>query len=350
MAKLSRIHKDPFFWLFLVFACYPLLPYVGNFVSLGTELILWFIFTLSFNLCLGQTGLPSFGQGAFYGLGSYAAAITFLRVFGSESFILPLISGIVVGALFGAALGWMIREKRGTYFAMLTVVFTQVCFGVCWRWDAVTGGEAGLSGIRRASFLGLDMSDLYTYYYFCFAVFMLCAVLIRIIARSCFGMSLQAVRQNAVRAQYLGYNAGLYKFAVFTLSSAFAGLAGAMYCLLTQSAFADILDWSKSGDVVMATLLGGGTVSFYGPIVGTLIFVLCKELLSSLWDHWAFAYGLSFVVILSLFPNGLMGMLQKRVRGGSLATALPNGAQEANGQEQTAVAAGLESPQRSHSA
>lgn len=341
MAKLTQLHKDPFFWLFLVFACYPFLPYIGDFISLGTELLLWFIFTLSFNLCLGQTGLPSFGQGAFYGLGSYAAAITFLRLFGHDSFLLPILSGIVVGAIFGAGLGWMIRQKRGTYFAMLTVVFTQVCFGICWRWDSVTGGEAGLSGISRSSFLGLDMSDLNTYYYFCFVVFILCALIIRMIARSCFGMSLQAVRQNAVRAQYLGYNAGKYKFAVFTLSSAFAGLAGAMYCLLTQSAFADILDWSKSGDVVMATLLGGGTVSFYGPIVGTLIFVLCKELLSALWDHWAFAYGLSFVVILSLFPNGLMGMLQKRVRGGSLKSELPSEAKAIEGQEEPARSSGL---------
>lgn len=309
---MRRIIKDPFLWIFVAFACYPALPYVGNFTSLGTELLLWFIFTLSFNLCLGQTGLPSFGQGAFYGLGTYAAAITFLRLCGKDSFLLPLVAGVLAGAVFGAILGWVIREKRGVYFAMLTVVFTQVCFGICWRWDELTGGEAGLAGIKRVPFLGLNMEDPHVYYYFCFVVFMLCAVLIRIIARSCFGMSLQAVRQNTVRAQYLGYDTSRYKFAIFTVASSFAGLAGAMYCLLTQSAFADILDWSKSGDVVMATLLGGGTVSFYGPIVGTLIFILCKELLSSLWDHWAFAYGLSFVIVLCLLPTGLMGIWKKK--------------------------------------
>jgi branched-chain amino acid transport system permease protein len=104
----------------------------------------------------------------------------------------------------------------------------------------------------------------------------------------------------------------MYKFAIYSISGAFAGLSGALYCLQTQSAFADILDWSNSGDVVMATLLGGGTVSFYGPIVGSLIFIICKNLLSSLWSHWAFIYGLSFVVILFLFPTGLMGMLHKK--------------------------------------
>ncbi|WP_167512352.1 branched-chain amino acid ABC transporter permease [Oceanidesulfovibrio marinus] len=332
---MDKVRKDPLFWIFLVFLCYPFLPYLGNFVSLGTELLLWFIFTLSFNLCLGQTGLPSFGHGAFYGLGSYAAAISFLRFYGEDSFFLPLITAIAIGALFGAMLGWMIREKRGVYFAMLTVVFTQVVFGICWRWDAVTGGEAGLSGIDRVSILGLNMKDPHTYYYFCFVVFLLCAILIRTLAKSCFGMSLQAVRQNYIRAQYLGYNTGKYKFAVFTISSAFAGLAGGMYCMLTQSAFADILDWSKSGDVVMATLLGGGTVSFYGPIVGSIIFILFKELLSALWDHWALIYGLLFVVVLSLFPTGLMGIIINRSRGKkSKKGLLPTPAKQGGGAEE----------------
>ncbi|MDR1490341.1 MAG: branched-chain amino acid ABC transporter permease [Desulfovibrio sp.] len=311
---MSKIYKDPLFWIFLGCICYPFLPYVGNFTSLGTELLLWFIFTLSFNLCLGQTGLPSFGHGAFYGMGTYAAAIVFLRLSASGSFVLPILGGIAVGAVAAAFLGWLIREKRGVYFAMMTVAFTQVCFGICFRWDEVTGGEAGLSGISRLDFLGIPMRDPVTFYYFCFAVFVVCAIVIRAISRSCFGLSLQSVRQNYIRSQYLGYNVGVYKFAVYTLSGAFAGLSGALYCLLTQSAFADILDWTKSGDVVMATLLGGGTVSFYGPIVGSLIFIICKNLLSSLWDHWLFIYGLSFVVILSLFPTGIMGMFRKKAK------------------------------------
>ena len=146
---MPRILKDPLVWIFVVFAFYPAIPYIGNFISLGSELLLWFIFTLSFNLCLGQTGLPSFGHGAFYGLGSYAAAITYLRLSGDGSFFLPIVGGVVVGTLSAALLGWFIKDKRGVYFAMLTVAFTQVCFGICWRWDEVTGGEAGLAGIVR---------------------------------------------------------------------------------------------------------------------------------------------------------------------------------------------------------
>ena len=185
-------------------------------------------------------------------------------------------------------------------------------FGICWRWDAVTGGESGIMGIERTTFLGINMNDPIVFYYFVFLVFALCAIVIRMIANSSFGMSLKAIRQNPVRAQYLGYNTGNYKFVVYLISGIFAGLAGGLYCFLTQSAFADILDWTKSGDVVIATLLGGGTVSFYGPIVGSIIFLLMKELISAFWDHWALLYGLSFVIIILAFPTGLLGMFKNK--------------------------------------
>lgn len=309
---MKRLLKDPFLWIFLIFSVYPFLPYIGNFTSLGTELLLWFIFTLSFNLCLGYTGLPSFGHGAFYGLGTYGAALTYLNISNQNGFFFPLIVATLTGGLFAGILGYVIRNKKGIYFAMLTVVFTQVLHGICWRWDEVTGGESGLMGIQRTSVMGLDITDAVTFYYLVFVIFIACALVIRKIAYSSFGMGLHAIRQNPVRVQYLGYNPGLFKFSVYLISGLFAGLAGGLYCFLTQSAFADVLDWVKSGDVVIATLLGGGMVSFYGPIVGAVIFVISKELLSAFWNHWALVYGLSFVIIILAFPTGLMGMLKSK--------------------------------------
>lgn len=309
---MKRLIRDPYLWIFLAFLCYPLYPYLGNYVSLGTELLIWFIFTLSFNLCLGYTGLPSFGHGAFYGLGTYAAALAFLWVYGKGGFVGPIMMGAVVGAVVAAAVGWVIRKKKGVYFAMLTVAFTQVAYFICWRWDEVTGGEGGLKGIVRSSFLGIDMTNPYRFYYFVLAVFAVSAIVIRRIAHSSFGRSLLAIKQNPVRAEMLGYDTGLYKFAVYTISGFFAGLAGALYCFLTQSAFASVLDWTKSGDVVIATLLGGGTVNFYGPIVGTLIFMVAQELLSAFWQHWMLLYGLSFVVIILALPTGLMGIVKRK--------------------------------------
>lgn len=309
---MKKIFKDPYLWIFLVFLCYPLYPYLGDYISLGTELLIWFIFTLSFNLCLGYTGLPSFGHGAFYGLGAYGTALTFLHLYNKDGFFAPVILGAVIGSLFAGLVGYFIRNKKGVYFAMLTVAFTQVLYFICWRWDEVTGGEAGLKGIVRSSFLGIDMKDPYNFYYFVFMLFALSALVIRRIADSPFGRSLLAIKQNPIRAESLSYNTGFYKFAVYMISGFFAGLGGGLYCFLTQSAFASVLDWTKSGDVVIATLLGGGTVSFYGPIVGSLIFVVAQELLSAFWEHWMLLYGLSFVIIILALPTGLMGILKKK--------------------------------------
>lgn len=309
---MKKLLEDPYLWIFLIFLFYPLYPYIGNFTSLGTELLIWFIFTLSFNLCLGYTGLPSFGHGAFYGVGTYSTALIFLHLFKKGGFLVPIVLGAVAGALFAGFLGYVIRNKKGIYFALLTVVFTQVLYFICWRWDEVTGGEAGLKGITRSSFFGIDMKNPVHFYYFVFVLFVISALIIRRIAHSCFGKSLQAIKQNPIRAEYLGYNTGMYKFSVYIVSGFFAGLGGALYCFLTQSAFASVLDWTKSGDVVIATLLGGGTVSFYGPMVGSIIFVLAQELLSAFWEHWLLLYGLSFVVIILAFPTGLLGILKRK--------------------------------------
>ncbi|MEI7670744.1 MAG: branched-chain amino acid ABC transporter permease [Deltaproteobacteria bacterium] len=309
---MKKILKDPYLWIFLVFLCYPLYPYLGGYISLGTELLIWFIFTLGFNLCLGYTGLPSFGHGAFYGLGTYGTALTFLHLYNKDGFFAPVILGAVIGGLFAGFFGYLIRNKKGVYFAMLTVAFTQVLYFICWRWDEVTGGEAGLKGIVRTSFLGIDMTDPYNFYYFVFIMFALSALVIRRITDSSFGRSLLAIKQNPIRAEALGYNTGFYKFAVYMISGFFAGLGGGLYCFLTQSAFASVLDWTKSGDVVIATLLGGGTVSFYGPIVGSLIFVVAQEFLSAFWEHWMLLYGLSFVIIILALPTGLMGILKRK--------------------------------------
>ncbi len=310
--QLSSLKKDPYLYIFLIFALYPLYPFIGNFTSLGSELLLFFIFTLSFNLCLGYTALPSFGHGALYGLGTFGAALTFLHLTPELGIQWAILVGGLAGMAGAAAVAWIIRDKKGIYFAMLTVAFSQVMFGLCWRWDEVTGGESGLTGIVRNPFFGLDVSNSIPYYYLCFAFFVLCAILIRMIAHSNFGMTLQSIRQNPTRATYLGYNTGLAKFWVYTISGFFAGVAGALYCFLSGSAFADIFDWTQSGNVVIATLLGGGTASFYGPIVGSLIFLVCKELISAFWEHWMLAYGLFFVLIILICPNGLMGLFKRK--------------------------------------
>jgi branched-chain amino acid transport system permease protein len=310
--KLSGFKIDPLIIIGIIFFLYPIIPVIGRFTALGTEVLIWGIFALSFNLVLGYTGLPSFGHGAFYGIGTYAAALTSIHLLGGKGLLLPMIIAALAGGLFTLLYGYVIRKKRGIYFALLTVAFSQVMYVIAFRWDEVTGGETGITGLERADLLGfISMENPVSFYYLVFVIFIVAVIILRKIAQSSIGRVLYSIQQDDRRVRYLGYDSDKYVWLVFTISGVFAGLAGGMYCLLHNSAFSDTLHWVKSGDVVMATLLGGGFANFWGPFAGGFIFIVARELLSAFWDNWMLAYGLAFVAIILFIPTGLMGIVYK---------------------------------------
>ncbi|MBI4240174.1 MAG: branched-chain amino acid ABC transporter permease [Candidatus Rokubacteria bacterium] len=306
---------NPMWAVFLMFALFPYIPYIGRYISLGTEVVIWSLFALGFNILLGYTGLPSFGHGAFFGIGAYAAGIYFLRV--SKGLWGPLFMSALIAGIAAALIGFLVAKKRGIYFALITIAVSQVFYFIAFRWDDLTGGETGLSGIDRMDLgipglLRIDLSPPLTYYYFVLAIFILCTLLIWRIVHSPFGRVLQAMRENELRASYLGYHTAAYKWAAFVVSGLFSGLAGGLYTLLINSAFAFVLDWTQSGNVVMMTLLGGGTVNFFGPVLGAAIFIVSRDLLSAYWESWMLLYGLIFVVVILFIPSGILGLIGGR--------------------------------------
>lgn len=310
-----KILGSPMFWIVGFFAIFPFIPYIGEFLSMGTEVLIWCLFAMGFNILLGYTGLPSFGHGAYFGIGAYALGITFKHLI--QGVWIPLILGVLVGTLFTAGVGLLIARKRGIYFALLTIAFSQMFFFVAFRWDEVTGGETGLSGVDRMSvgipsLFSIDLSTGLNYYYFVLAIFAVSMLVIWRIVHSPFGRVLQAIRENEVRTKYVGYNTTAYKWASFTLSGLFASLAGCLHVLLQNAAFPEVLEWTKSGDVVMMTLLGGGMVNFYGSILGASIFIIFRDLLSSFWESWLLLYGSLFVIIILFIPNGILGILTQK--------------------------------------
>jgi branched-chain amino acid transport system permease protein len=313
MAKgsFSRWITLPMALVFLGFALFPAVPFFGKYLSLATEVIIWSLFALGFNILLGYTGLPSFGHGAFFGIGAYAAAIYFLRV--SQGVWGPLLVATLVAGIFAALIGALVAKKRGIYFALITIAVSQVFYFVAFRWDEFTGGETGLSGIDRVNVsLGLfsiPIAKPLHFYYFVLVVFALATLLIWRVVHSPFGRVLQAIRENEVRATYLGYPTAWYKWGAFTISGLFSGLAGGLYTLLINAAFAGVLDWTQSGNVVMMTLLGGGTVNFFGPILGAAIFIVSRDLLSAYWESWMLLYGMIFVLVILFIPSGILGLI-----------------------------------------
>jgi len=302
----------PMVWVLVGFAVFPFIPFVGRYLSLATEVVIWSLFALGFNILLGYTGLPSFGHGAFFGIGAYAAAMWFLRL--SPGVWGPLLAAAIAAGVAAVLIGGLVAKKRGIYFALITIAVSQVFYFVAFRWDEVTGGETGLSGIDRLSvgvpgLIQLTLANGLTYYYFVLAIFALCMLLIWRIVHSPFGRVLQAIRENEVRASYLGYHTTVYKWGAFAVSGLFSGLAGGLYTLLINAAFANILDWTQSGNVVMMTLLGGGTVNFFGPILGAAIFIVSRDLLSAYWESWMLIYGMIFVLVILFIPSGILGLI-----------------------------------------
>ncbi len=302
----------PMWVVFLLFAVFPYVPFIGKYLSLGTEVLIWSLFALGFNILLGYTGLPSFGHGAFFGIGAYAAGIYFLRI--SQGVWGPLLLSTVVAGVFAALIGCLVARKRGIYFALITIAISQVFYFVAFRWDEFTGGETGLSGIdrhehrdprtrpdqagRTARLLLLRPGDLRR-------------VHAPDLADRPFSLRPGAAGnpENEVRASYLGYRTVAYKWGAFAISGVFSGLAGGLYTLLINSAFAGVLDWTQSGNVVMMTLLGGGTVNFFGPILGAAIFIVSRDLLSAYWESWMLVYGMIFVLVILFIPSGILGLI-----------------------------------------
>ncbi|MBC7188828.1 branched-chain amino acid ABC transporter permease [Candidatus Aerophobetes bacterium] len=315
--KILKILIHPLIPFFIIFAVLPYIPVIGKYTSLWIEVMIWVIFAISFNILLGYTGLPSFGQGAFFGIGAYGAAISFLRLV--EGVWTPLGIGVLVATAAAAFVGLFVCRKRGIYFALITIAFSQMFFFIAFRWDEVTGGETGLSGIDRVSvgipkLFSIDLTPLINYYYFVFVFLVICILLIWRIVHSPFGRVLRAIKENEVRAKYVGYNTSLYKWAAFVISGMFAGLAGGLYTFLINAAFSFVLHWTQSGDVVIMSVLGGGLVNFFGPAVGAVIFIILRDILSAYWRHWLLAYGLIFALVVLFIRGGILGIFSKRRR------------------------------------
>ncbi len=285
-----------------------MMPWFGTTVSVATEIAIFSLVGLGFNLLLGYTGLTSFGHGAFLGLAAYAAALTQIHLV--RGFWIPLVAGVGTALLLGAVLGFLILRRRGVYFALLTLAFTQMFFYIVYRWTAVTGGESGLGGIVRPPLLGLNLGPQLTFYYVTAAIVFAGAFFVWRIVHAPFGTVLQAIRENERRAAFLGYDVQRYKWAAFVLSAGLTGLGGVLYCLLKQFVYADLVHVAMSGEILAMTLVGGMR-HFLGPAVGAAFFVLFREVLTSFTENWLLYFGLLFMGVILFSPDGILGVLRR---------------------------------------
>jgi branched-chain amino acid transport system permease protein len=218
-----------------------------------------------------------------------------------------VLAGVLLAILLAVPFGFLSIRRRGIYFAMVTLAFSQLVYYVANEWRQVTGGENGVQAIPRT--LGsLDLSDARTFYYASLPLLLIGFWIAHRTIHSPFGHVLVAIRDNEARAQALGYPTRMYKLVAFVLSAALSGLAGAVFTLGHNFASLDLVDWRTSGQVVVMTVMGGmGTL--WGSVIGAAVFLLLRNSLSTITDAWGVITGTVFVLIVLAFRRGLWGSL-----------------------------------------
>lgn len=292
--------------------------------SLASEVLIFGLAAMGCNLLLGYTGLLSFGQGIFFGLGSYTLGIVLTRL--PIPIPLALAGAVLMGALGAAVVGWVAIRQKGTYFVMLTLAFSQMFYFLAYTATGLTGGDNGLMDIPRHSLTvgGQTIVPLATpwqYYTFVAVVFMVVYFLLQRVCDSVFGRTLLAVRDNEERAAAVGYNLRLLKLQAFVISGAVTGLAGALHSLMTGIAPLSNVEFHTSEMILVMTVIGG-TGNLLASLLGAAFYVLLGDWLSTLWPRWLLLLGVVLMVVSLGMQGGLWGLCQKLiqlVRGGKAA-------------------------------
>jgi branched-chain amino acid transport system permease protein len=317
----TRLITPAMLVLWLVLATVPLwIARVGLYPYLGIEILIWSLYALAFNLVLGTAGLPSFGHGAYFGIGAYAFGLCQFNFV--ANLWVCLTAALLVAGLAGALVALFISHRRGIYYAFMTIAFGQIFWTLAIKSHRITGGEDGLLKIKRLpadlGFASFDLSDNVTFYYFVLVLFAVAVMALWRLVHSPYGRVIAAIRQSETRAAHLGYHIWLYKASIFTLSAAVSGLAGGLFAMAQLAAFPDVMSLHQSGYVVMMTLVGGGLVSFWGPVVGVFVFLIARDVIGALTNAWMLYFGLLFIAIVLFRPEGIAGAVTAAVQKHSL--------------------------------
>ena len=281
----------------------------------ATEILIWGLLAMSSDILIGYTGMVSFGHSAFFGLGMYGAAAALLTV-KPPSLWLGLVYGLVAAGGAAVFVAYFATRLRDIYFAISTLVFSQIFYVIIFTWTEVTGGENGLyfrqppfsiPGIVSIAFTPV------TLHWFVLGVVTLSYLILRRITQSPFGKVLQAIRENESRTRAIGYHIERYKIVAVMLSGLFAGLAGVLYAIQNKFAAADFVFFVVSGEVVIFNVIGGmGTL--VGPVAGAAFFFLLREGFSRFFtEYYLIPVGVIFILMVIFVPQGLLGFLKRRL-------------------------------------
>ncbi|OWW19522.1 branched-chain amino acid ABC transporter permease [Noviherbaspirillum denitrificans] len=287
-------------------------PWIVPNQSVAINILVYGLYAVGFNLLFGYMGMLSFGHAAFLGMGAYTAGILVSQGWAPWWIAIP--AAVVAAALAAAIIGALAIRTRGIYFAMVTLALSQCVYFLVYQFP-LSGGENGLRGVNVAQVTlfgaNVDLLNPANRYYFFLGFAALVLLLLSRLLDSPFGAVVEAIRENEARTRACGYNVEQTKLAVFVLSGAICGLAGALNAIHLSSVAIETLHYEMSGLVVMICLLGGmGT--FFGPFIGAALFLLVQDTFSLWTEHWQIYVGAVFIIFVLFFPKGVWGTILEK--------------------------------------
>lgn len=312
MDRLKNI--TPYQWFAIVFLVgLALLPAFTSYfnqsfyLSIATRIVILSIAAVSLNLILGYGGMISFGHAAFIGIGAYCVGIPAYYEVYNGFYQIPLAVG--AAALFGLITGAISLRTKGVYFIMITMAFAQMVFFALVSIEEY-GGDDGLVIEQRSEFANLvSIDDNTTLYYFCFVSLLVAIYLVHRMINSRFGMVIRGAKINERRMQAVGYNTYMYRLTCYVLSGAMCGFAGAMLGNFTDFISPEMMDWTRSGELMFMVILGG-TSTMFGPLFGTFFFIVLEEIFSSITIYWQLIFGILLILVVLFAPGGISGFLK----------------------------------------
>lgn len=303
--------------LLVVFLVLPLIPpaYVSNAtLSILSEIFIFAVFAMSYDILIGYTGVVSFGHALPFGLAAYTLGLLAKSadpLIGSAlPFLIAAVATVAIVTLVSAVIGYLSFQVSGVYFALITLAFAQLFYEAARQFRGITGGANGLSGVPSPPLIAgvFPLSNPANFYWLALAVMAASYLAIRRLLNSPPGKVFLAIRENEERARAIGYDVFKFKLAAFVFAGLFASIAGLLYAPYLNFVSPLTLYWSQGGDALLMTLIGG-MGSLWGPIVGSGVIVLLRDIVTEFTELWRIVLGLIYVIFVILIPAGIAGLI-----------------------------------------
>jgi branched-chain amino acid transport system permease protein len=287
-----------------------LLPEI--YVHLSTEVLIYALFAVSFNLLFGYGGLLPFGHAAIFGVGAYVAALIFKHYAGMP-LLLTLALTTLSGAVAAAFIGFFCVRLKGAYFALLTLAFQMFLFAVALKWRTLTYGDDGMTvprpDLNLLVFGKVSMRDIDNVYYLTLVLVALGIWVCYLFLKTPLGNSVVCVREKDIRASFLGYNVFLTRYITFVVAGTLASLAGGLFAFFQEFVATSAMDLNMSITCVFMAIIGG-TGHFLGPVLGAAFYMVFQDWISSLTKHWWIVMGVLFVLVVLYLQGGLISLFK----------------------------------------